>query len=309
MPQLFSESHLRKCYAHLDIPPGSTPEAVKQAFRRGAKRLHPDVNPSQGAQHAFRSLHEAFETIKESQERSLGSGLKNDGPGLTVLTVSKKLRGVYSTIGEAIRESAPGATIHVKPGIYRVGVVLNREVRIVGDGPREKIIIASRISHCVTMDVHRAEICGVTLRGLSNRKGERFFAVAVPRGKLTLERCDIHSDALSGVVSHGMEAHPVIRACRIHDCGQAGLYFYDGAGGIVEGSVILGSHGPGIQIEEGANPLVQGCQINNGLAEGVYVKGDGQGILENCDILNNAGTALRMEKSGGMVRRGLNTIT
>lgn len=55
---------LRNYFADLELPVDATPSDVKSAFRRLARRFHPDLNPHDPqANEAFRKVHEAFEFL------------------------------------------------------------------------------------------------------------------------------------------------------------------------------------------------------------------------------------------------------
>jgi molecular chaperone DnaJ len=58
----------RDHYIVLGIPRGASPEQIKTAYRRGAKRLHPDAC---GDAHpdAFRELTDAYETLSDGKKR------------------------------------------------------------------------------------------------------------------------------------------------------------------------------------------------------------------------------------------------
>ena len=165
------------------------------------------------------------------------------------VVVSADGRGDYASINAALKASAPGARILVRPGVYDESVRLDHQVEIVGDGPREKIIVRASDASCLLMHTDRARVAGLTLRGAAP-----FFAVDIPRGSLLLEDCDVSSDTLSCVGVHGREAAPVIRGYRIHDAADSGLYFFDGAAGVVEDCEVSGSANVGVAVTGHASP-------------------------------------------------------
>jgi DnaJ-class molecular chaperone len=57
-------------YAVLGVPPGASEAEVKRAFRRQAKRLHPDLNPGNRAvEQQFRDLSAAYELLSDPAQR------------------------------------------------------------------------------------------------------------------------------------------------------------------------------------------------------------------------------------------------
>ena len=59
-------------YALLGVPPSATLEEIQRAYRRRAKEIHPDANPSQRewATHAFKQLREAYAVLTDPAQRT-----------------------------------------------------------------------------------------------------------------------------------------------------------------------------------------------------------------------------------------------
>lgn len=72
-------------YEILNVPRNASTEEIKQAYRRLARKYHPDVNAGDGsAAEKFKQLNEAYETLSDSQKRSqydLGGGTPSNFPG------------------------------------------------------------------------------------------------------------------------------------------------------------------------------------------------------------------------------------
>ncbi|MEM1254587.1 MAG: DnaJ domain-containing protein [Cyanobacteria bacterium P01_H01_bin.21] len=57
-------------YARLQVSPNATQAEIKAAFRRLARRYHPDLNPNDpGALEKFRALHEAYQVLTDQVQR------------------------------------------------------------------------------------------------------------------------------------------------------------------------------------------------------------------------------------------------
>jgi hypothetical protein len=52
-----------ECYQILNLPPGSTKEEIKRAYRKQAKMYHPDVNCATDAQMQFLLISQAYEIL------------------------------------------------------------------------------------------------------------------------------------------------------------------------------------------------------------------------------------------------------
>lgn len=67
-------------YEVLGIERTATPEEIKKAYRRLARELHPDVNPSAEAQEKFKLVTHAYDVLSDSQQKQQYD-LGGSGPG------------------------------------------------------------------------------------------------------------------------------------------------------------------------------------------------------------------------------------
>lgn len=206
--------------------------------------------------------------------------------GAASVVVSARGDGDYTSITDALAGVAQGARVVVRPGLYAEAVVLDRRIELVGDGPREDIVIRGEGASCLRASADDARVSGVTLRGAA-RGDAAFFAVEILRGRLLLEDCDITSDTLSCVAVHGPESAPLIRRCRIHDGADSGLYFFDGARGAVEDCEVYGNANVGVAITGRADPVIRRSRIYGGKNAGLVAWQDASGLVEECEIYGN----------------------
>ncbi|MDZ7961237.1 MAG: right-handed parallel beta-helix repeat-containing protein [Aulosira sp. DedQUE10] len=219
----------------------------------------------------------------------------------TTFTVSSNGFGDYKTISEAIKNAQPGTRILVNPGFYQESLIINKPLKIIGDGPVANIIIESANSNCILMQTDQAEVRGLTLRGVSGNKNNKFFAVDIPQGQLILAECDITSDSLSCVSVIGATANPIIQQCKIHDGAQAGIFFQKNSRGTVEDCDIFGNGLSGIAIKDNSNPVIQRCKLHDGKQGGVLVYDDGQATVEDCEIFGNDLSGVEIRTNGNAV--------
>ena len=57
-------------YEVLGVPRDATEDDIKKAFRKQARKLHPDVNKSPNAEEEFKELNEAYDVLCDPQKRS-----------------------------------------------------------------------------------------------------------------------------------------------------------------------------------------------------------------------------------------------
>lgn len=195
--------------------------------------------------------------------------------------------GDYRSINAAIRSVSDNTRILLKPGIYEGPIFLTKPVEIVGDGPREDVIIQSSGGSCVVMSTSLATVRNLTLQCLAGQKHKKFSAVEIPRGLLKLEDCDITSDSLSCIIIRSAEALPHIQNCWIHGSNENGILIYDNAQGLIEHCHIFGNRLSGVEIKEEGRPTLYECDIYQGKQDGLFIHDHGKGRIEKCRIYEN----------------------
>src|SRR3989440_9101112 len=61
----------RDYYAILGVPRNADNDQIKKAYRRLARELHPDLNPSLEAQERFKEVTAAYEVLSDPQKREI----------------------------------------------------------------------------------------------------------------------------------------------------------------------------------------------------------------------------------------------
>ena len=209
-------------------------------------------------------------------------------------------RGDFTTIGAAIEAAQPGDRILVRPGLYEEGLVIDKPLELLGDGPVADIVIQARGSDAVLFQANIGRIANLTLRQAGGT-GD-WYGVDITQGRLELEGCDISSQSLACVaIRNG--ADPRVRRNHIHRGVQSGVHVYDDGLGLLEDNDIHSNALAGVTIETGGNPTLRRNQIHDGQQSGVYVCEYGLGLLEDDDIHSNALAGVAIKTGGNPTLR------
>jgi curved DNA-binding protein len=68
-------------YAALGVARTATADEIKKAYRKLARKYHPDVSKEAGAEEKFKEVAEAYETLKDSEKRAAYDELGRHAPG------------------------------------------------------------------------------------------------------------------------------------------------------------------------------------------------------------------------------------
>jgi curved DNA-binding protein len=68
-------------YATLGVERSATPEDIKKAYRKLARKFHPDVSKEKDAEEKFKAVAEAYETLKDGEKRAAYDQLGSHAQG------------------------------------------------------------------------------------------------------------------------------------------------------------------------------------------------------------------------------------
>jgi curved DNA-binding protein len=68
-------------YATLGLERGASEDDIKKAYRRLARKFHPDVSKEAGAEEKFKEVAEAYQTLKDPEKRAAYDQLGSHAPG------------------------------------------------------------------------------------------------------------------------------------------------------------------------------------------------------------------------------------
>jgi len=210
-------------------------------------------------------------------------------------------RGDFTTVGAAITAAKPGDRILVRPGLYEEGLVVDKPLEILGDGPATDIEIRARDADALLFKASIGRVVNLTLRQVGG--AGKWYGVNITQGRLDLEGCDISSQSLSGVaIENG--ADPRLRRNHIHDNKEAGVFVTSSGLGTLEDNDITGNGYSAVVIKTGGNPTLRRNHIHDNKQAGVFVHGSGLGIVEDNDITGNGYAGVHIKTGGNATIRG-----
>jgi F-box protein 11 len=208
-------------------------------------------------------------------------------------------RGGFATISEAIEAAQPGDRILVRPGLYDEGLVIDKPLEILGDGPVADITVRANSTEVIVFSANIGRVANLTLIQEASYEYS-LFGIDIRQGRLELEGCDITSRSSSCVNIRG-GADPRVRSNRIHSGVAEGVLVYE-ALGILEDNEITGND-TGVAIMEGSNPTLRRNLIQDNKRDGFYVYENGLGILEDNEITANGSSGVLIAGGGNPILR------
>jgi len=168
--------------------------------------------------------------------------------------------------------------------------VLAKQVELVGDGPRDQIVLIGQQDSCVRMITNMALVHNLTIRGQARMRA----TVDVPQGQLVMDECTITSETGVCIHIHNQNTRPIVQRCIIRGSQQAGIFISDQGGGSIEDCDIFANATAGIGVTTRGAPVVRGCKIHDGEGNGISVSEQGAGTFEDCETFGNQGRGLYM---------------
>lgn len=212
--------------------------------------------------------------------------------------------GDFTRISRAIDAAYDGQVIVVKPGTYREGLIVRKNLVIKGEGKPSDIVVTAEGSDVVLLEADESKLANMTLRQLGGRG--QWYGIDIDHGQVEITDCEITSDSLACVAIHG-QSRSIISRCRIHSSAQSGVYFYDGATGLIENSDIFGNALHGIAVKGRSQPTVRTTRITNNMEDGIYVSDGASGLYEDNRILQNHSSGIVISGGGQPIFRN-NTV-
>jgi parallel beta-helix repeat protein len=262
------------------------------------------ADTTQDARPAVQHLQELAQD-DSSQEALRASEQKSSHQVRPDLVVSP-FGGQYTSIQAAIDDAHPGAIIEIRPAAYVESLTIDKDVHLVGVGPREQIIIEAKGDDVIRFFAQQGTLRNLTLRltgrtqsGLVQKiLGKKTcYTMDIAAGELLVDGCDVSSD-VGTVIAVRSGANPTIRNSRIHDGGEAGVFVYEGGEGEFEENDIFGNMLAGVVVVDNCSPHFRRNRILAGKSWGVHVYDGGRGEFRENEIVGSTYSGFHVEHGG-----------
>ena len=132
------------------------------------------------------------------------------------LLVDPRDPAAFAEIDDAVAAAEDGDRILVRPGTYRTPVVVDRAVRIEGDGDAAAIVLEPVGGEALGFAVSGASVEGLTIRpARAGNDGEHWSAVAVHNVEATVEGCLLSTHLGATVWVGGPNSSALVLGCTI----------------------------------------------------------------------------------------------
>lgn len=214
-----------------------------------------------------------------------------------------------SSLQQLIDQTPTGTIVHLKPGTYRVNLLITRSLTLCGEGPQQTILDGSSVGRPAIRIFSDKETIVVTVEALSITKGRAdLSAGGISYGGLA--KISLNHVKISGNQGHGMGAFVedakiqlILQDVEISDNGLTGLVAVAGASGIELDlqNVLIANNGYG-----GGFPFCNGLSLFTSSAryklvnvriignrcDGLSMAGTARGTIQNLEVLNNGGQGI-----------------
>ncbi|ATY13367.1 ATPase [Amycolatopsis sp. AA4] len=215
-----------------------------------------------------------------------------------LLVVGGDRPGAFGTIGAALAQARPGATISVHPGRYEENLVVDRMVSLVAE-PGTVEIVANTGSVLVA-NAEAVQLSGFVLTGLD----DQLVTVDVVRGEAALDGCRLSGTSWATLLAR-LEGSLALRGCTVTSTGGAGVVVASPVQSAIEDTEIVDAASSGVVVAETGSVLLRRCVVRGAAGNGVCVNGEAGAIVEQCEIVGAQKPAMVVEQQGRATITGL----
>ncbi|WP_232791917.1 right-handed parallel beta-helix repeat-containing protein, partial [Amycolatopsis sp. M39] len=217
-----------------------------------------------------------------------------------LLVVGGDRPGAFGTIGAALAQAQPGATISVHPGRYEENLVVDRMVSLVAEQGAGTVEIVANTGSVLVANAEAVQLSGFVLTGVD----DQLVTVDVVRGEAALDGCRLSGTSWATLLAR-LEGSLALRGCTVTSTGGAGVVIASPVQSAIEDTEIVDAASSGVVVAETGSVLLRRCAVRGAAGNGVCVNGEAVAIVEQCEIVGAQKPAMVVEQQGRATITGL----
>jgi nitrous oxidase accessory protein NosD/Mrp family chromosome partitioning ATPase len=217
-----------------------------------------------------------------------------------LLVVGGDRPGAFPSIGAALAQAQPGATISVHPGRYEENLVIDRLVTLVAEDGDGTVEIFAREGSVLVANAEAVQLNGFVLTCAD----DKLVAVDVVRGEAALDGCRVSGASWATLLAR-LQGSLALRGCKVTSSAGAGIVVASPAASTIEDTEIFDAASSGVVIAEQGSAILRRCTVTRPQGNGICVNGEGVAVIEQCEISGAAKPAMVVEQQGQATITGL----
>ncbi|MBB4687599.1 right-handed parallel beta-helix repeat-containing protein [Amycolatopsis jiangsuensis] len=210
-----------------------------------------------------------------------------------LLVVAGDRPGAYPTIGAALAQAQPGATISVHPGRYEENLVVDRMVSLVAEQGAGTVEVVATTGSVLVANAEAVQLSGFTLTGAD----DQLVTVDVVRGEAALDGCRLSGNSWATLLAR-LEGSLALRGCTVTSTAGAGVVIASPSQSTIEDTEIVDAASSGVVVAEVGSVVLRRCVVQGAAGNGVCVNGEAVAVIEQCEIAGAQKPAMVVEQQG-----------
>lgn len=206
------------------------------------------------------------------------------------LVVDPSDPAAFAEIDDAVAHAEDGDRVIVRPGTYRRPVVVDRAIRLEGDGPVATIRLRPVGGEALGVAVSGATVSGLDIcPGDVGNDGDAWSAVAVHDASVTIQDCVLSSHLGATVWVGGPSSRTVLRRCSLDGGSQNAVWVVEEGRAELEACEVIGHRWPMSVTGEHTSLTIRDSVIMDNRDDGVGATDGATLVMERTTVARNAG--------------------
>ncbi|GAA5218264.1 right-handed parallel beta-helix repeat-containing protein [Corallincola platygyrae] len=202
-------------------------------------------------------------------------------------------KGDYTSLKSAVAAAKTGDTLLIKPGRYQGPIILNKAIKLKGDGDRSRIIITSTTENTFAISAD-ATVENLTLKYTGTKENQN--TLWITGGSPVIHNNDL-SNGQSTILAANGTSKPTVTDNYFHSTPWNAINVYGDVRGTYRSNHFHGLDKPVFVSRERSAPKVQSNRFTNNSSNHFLIKGSAKGSYEN-NVIRRAGESFVVSISG-----------